>query len=155
MDMNSFLSSSIAAFIVVLGGAIVYRYFMHLKRVERFRELRLTLLMDTYQELIFTVNNHITTQADFDRFYRAIQNCWLLGTPEHIDLAEKAIKDVAKQVKSQAMQALLYSLHNEIRREFGLSKTEFLATLVGFHEGAKQGAQAANETEPVPPTSVL
>ena len=66
MDMNSFLSSSIAAFIVVLGWAIVYRYFMHLKRVERFRELRLTLLMNAYQDL---------TQADFDRFYRAIQNC--------------------------------------------------------------------------------
>jgi hypothetical protein len=154
MDMNSFLPSIVAAFIVVLGWAVAYRYFMRQKRVERFRELRLTLLMDTYQELIFAINNHISTQADFDRFYRSIQNCWLLGTPEHIELAEKAIKDVANQVKSQAMQTLLYSLHNEIRREFGLSKTELLATLVDFHEGAKQGAKASNETEPVP-TSVL
>ncbi len=132
MDLNLFLPPAVAAVIVVFGWAVVYRYFMHLKRVERFRELRLTLLMNTYQDLIFTVNQGIRTQEDFDRLYRALQNCWLLGTPEYVELAEKAVKDVANQGKSQAMQELLYMLHNEIRLEFGLSKTEFLATVVTY-----------------------
>lgn len=115
---------------LLIGWAALQWLFRRQDRIQRYREIRVCHLVETYGKFMQVLNKGILSQDDFERFYSVMVDFWLFGSPEQIRLTEKCIQAINKS--SPEAGQLLASLRDELRHELGLPKTEYAGTIVKY-----------------------
>lgn len=117
--MESIFSNFNPSLIVaVIGWWVLHNFSISRDRSKQRHDLKIRYLIDVYRALEAASHCELTPEKA-KTLENAISDIQLFGSKEQVDLAKSFSRDFAEK-KSGALDALLFNLRNDLRRELGL-----------------------------------
>lgn len=92
-------------------------------RANKLRDIKTQFLIETFKKLANAANRTPTVHSKyFEDIESSLADIQLFGTPEQVKLVVNGIKAYKSNGKKIALDAILFSLRNELRKELKLNK---------------------------------
>ncbi len=132
MNWQLLIPLLITTLVAIVGWLAAHRFSVSRDRQNKRRDIRVTVLLEAYRALEFQAQR-IYDKESAPGFERALADIQVVGTPEQIDLAIKAIKQMGA-TQTVSLTELLMSLRKDIREELRLGAAVPGFMHLRFHE---------------------